>query len=87
MPDSGHPSRVGDVVRQQQLLFARHVDAEITMVCHQVVHLHLGTRLFQRTTRSLTLTEAGKRDRLIGPATASLDAIETGFKNVNRRQK
>ena len=65
---------------------AREMGATQPAVSRQVAALeeHLGARLFQRTTRSLTLTEDG-RD-LLGHARRVLDAVEEAEGSVGRRR-
>lgn len=65
---------------------AREVGATQPAVSRQVAALeeHLGARLIQRTTRSLTLTEDG-RD-LLGHAQRVLDCVEEAEAAVGRRQ-
>ena len=65
---------------------AREMGATQPAVSRQVAGLeeHLGARLFQRTTRSLTLTEDG-RD-LLGHARRVLDAVEEAEGSVGRRR-
>ena len=64
---------------------AREMGATQPAVSRQVAALeeHLGARLFQRTTRSLTLTEDG-RD-LLGHARRVLNAVEEAEGSVGRR--
>ena len=66
---------------------AREVGATQPAVSRQVAALeeHLGARLIQRTTRSLTLTEDG-RD-LLGHARRVLDCVEEAEAAVGRRQR
>ncbi len=65
---------------------AREIGATQPAVSRQVAALeeHLGARLIQRTTRSLTLTEDG-RD-LLGHARRVLDCVEEAEAAVGRRQ-
>ncbi len=64
---------------------ARELGTTQPAVSRQVAALeeHLGARLIQRTTRSLTLTEDG-RD-LLGHARRVLDAVEEAEASVGRR--
>jgi DNA-binding transcriptional LysR family regulator len=65
---------------------AREMDMSQPAISRQIAALedHVGERLFQRTTRSLTLTDDG-RD-LLGHATRVLDALEEAETAVGRRR-